>query len=224
MKRGIARLLLRLYPSSWRQRYGIEFEALLLDTPAGWGSVLNVVCSAVVERIRSFGHPVREPDRLESWCIRAPWAMFTLPPLACLALCYALALAILWSGWHLFLPQLDSPFTKIHGWAIPYFGIGKTLFLGAPVFSGWLILLASRRLTRVSWPLIGLVLVIVAGTLASVHADRSALPAAFGHIRLTFELGTSRRWLEGQVLHAVVILTAIAIPWFSWQLRPPSLR
>jgi len=39
MKRAM-KLLARLYPSSWRERYGAEFEALLEDTnPSAWDAI-----------------------------------------------------------------------------------------------------------------------------------------------------------------------------------------
>ena len=38
--------LLRLYPPSWRRRYGEEMEALLDDTPEGAGLALDLVAGA----------------------------------------------------------------------------------------------------------------------------------------------------------------------------------
>jgi hypothetical protein len=46
-----ARLLTRLYPRAWRQRYGSEFEALLLDGQGGLQAGANVVWSAIREHI-----------------------------------------------------------------------------------------------------------------------------------------------------------------------------
>ena len=74
MKRGVARLLIRLYPHSWRARYGAEFEALLVDGGGGIRTSINVVGSALRERIfptrggsmdrnpNSFGAIVRHPS------------------------------------------------------------------------------------------------------------------------------------------------------------------
>jgi hypothetical protein len=71
-----ARLLTRLYPRCWRERYGDEFEALLLDGHGGMRTLVNVVWSALGERIsptqggkmardpRSFGAVVRNPSAL----------------------------------------------------------------------------------------------------------------------------------------------------------------
>jgi len=74
MRPAHARLLTRLYPRGWRDRYGEEFEALLLDGGSGLRTSANVIWSAVCERIlptqggkmdrdpRSFGAIVRQPS------------------------------------------------------------------------------------------------------------------------------------------------------------------
>ena len=41
------RSLVRLYPASWRARYGEEFEALLEERPLGPFDVADVLLSAV---------------------------------------------------------------------------------------------------------------------------------------------------------------------------------
>lgn len=51
MNPKLARLLTRLYPRPWRDRYGAEFEALLLEGRSGFGTFANVVWSAVYERV-----------------------------------------------------------------------------------------------------------------------------------------------------------------------------
>jgi hypothetical protein len=70
----LARLLTRLYPRRWRERYGDEFEALLLDGRGNLRAGANVVWSALCERIfptqggkmtrdpGSFGAVVRQPS------------------------------------------------------------------------------------------------------------------------------------------------------------------
>ena len=73
MKAGVARLLTRLYPRVWRQRYGAEFEALLEASPGGLRAAANVLWSAAHEHIQggnmerdpgSFGAIVRHPSAL----------------------------------------------------------------------------------------------------------------------------------------------------------------
>ncbi|WP_263352231.1 hypothetical protein [Acidicapsa acidisoli] len=51
MTPALARLLTRLYPRNWRARYGAEFEAFLQDTEGGISTAINIVCSALGERI-----------------------------------------------------------------------------------------------------------------------------------------------------------------------------
>jgi hypothetical protein len=74
MNRVPARLLTRLYPRHWRNRYGAEFEAFLEDGDSGFRMSANVVWSALCEHIfptrgrnmdqqtRSFGAMVRKPS------------------------------------------------------------------------------------------------------------------------------------------------------------------
>jgi hypothetical protein len=54
--RKLARSLIRLYPASWRARYGEEFEALLEDSSPGWAGVFDLLKGAVRMQfsVRSF--------------------------------------------------------------------------------------------------------------------------------------------------------------------------
>jgi hypothetical protein len=73
MNRRLSRLLTRLYPRTWRERYGEEFEAHLEAGPENLRTSANVVWSALRERIfptrggnmdqhpTSFGTLVKEP-------------------------------------------------------------------------------------------------------------------------------------------------------------------
>jgi hypothetical protein len=51
MNRRVARLLTRLYPRRWRERYGAEFEELLRSGDGGFRTSANVVWSALFERL-----------------------------------------------------------------------------------------------------------------------------------------------------------------------------
>jgi hypothetical protein len=74
MNRALAHALTQLYPRRWRERYGAEFEAFLLDGCGGIGTAGDVVWSAIGERIsptlggnmdtdpRSFGFIVKKPS------------------------------------------------------------------------------------------------------------------------------------------------------------------
>jgi hypothetical protein len=45
--RDVARFLIRLYPATWRARYGEEFEALLEDSSAGWPVTFDLLKGAI---------------------------------------------------------------------------------------------------------------------------------------------------------------------------------
>jgi hypothetical protein len=54
MSPRVAAFLTRLYPRSWRNRYGSEFESLLRELPGGVSVVADVVISAAIVRKRAF--------------------------------------------------------------------------------------------------------------------------------------------------------------------------
>ena len=85
-----------------------------------------------------------EQSRFQSWCARAPWAMFGLAPFVLLMAAYAVACLILWSGWKMFLPGADTPFVPIDGFAIVYFQAGRLLYFTAPILIGWTIAIHRR--------------------------------------------------------------------------------
>jgi hypothetical protein len=45
--KNIARFLIRIYPASWRARYGEEFEALLEDSASGWPVIFDLLKGAI---------------------------------------------------------------------------------------------------------------------------------------------------------------------------------
>jgi hypothetical protein len=51
MNSRLARLLVRLYPRAWRERYGAEFEQLLQDGDSSLRTSANVIGSALYEHI-----------------------------------------------------------------------------------------------------------------------------------------------------------------------------
>jgi hypothetical protein len=96
VNRTLGRLLICLYPRDWRQRYGEEFEALLLAGRGGLRTSANVVWSAFCEHIFSirggymdqptFGVIIKKPSAF------LPLAM-SLTALAMLGGAYIFALA-----------------------------------------------------------------------------------------------------------------------------------
>jgi hypothetical protein len=51
----LARLLVRVYPRAWRDRYGAEFEALLHAETGNASALANVILAALWERVRELG-------------------------------------------------------------------------------------------------------------------------------------------------------------------------
>ncbi|HXQ80110.1 MAG TPA: permease prefix domain 1-containing protein [Opitutaceae bacterium] len=164
-----------------------------------------------------------EQRQFQSWCARAPWAMFGLAPLFLLAGAYFVACLILWSGWKIFLPGTESPFVPIlDGFAIFYFGVGRMLYFAAPVLIGWgIALVAARQRLSAFWPTVGLVLVALIGATAQVHASRPAVPGAVGHVSMDLALGPSAQAASHGLLHALVILSLAALPCLVWRLQRP---
>jgi hypothetical protein len=54
MRERLIRFAGRLYPASWRRRYGVEFEALLEDASRDWRDVLDVLLGALTMQIATW--------------------------------------------------------------------------------------------------------------------------------------------------------------------------
>ena len=223
MSPSLARVLTSLYPRYWRERYGEEFEAFLQSGPSDLRTFANVVWSALWERIS----PTPELQRSEisrsfpfpSWLVRAPWAMFGLVPLFLLAGAYFVACLILWSGWRFFLPETDTPFVRIDGFAIFYFGVGRLLYYGAPILIGWGIgFVAAQQRFKAFWPGIGLILMAFLGSMAQVHASRPGSGGA-GRISMGLALGPSERGVPDFLFHSLLILAPTVLPYLLWRLQ-----
>jgi hypothetical protein len=158
-----------------------------------------------------------EQRQFQSWCARAPWAMFALAPTFLLAGAYFVACLILWSGWKTFLPGTDTPFIRLDGFEIFYFGVGRLIYFGAPILVGWGIgLIAARQRVKAVWPTVGFVLTAWTGCTARVHASRPVVPGGVGHVSMGFSLGRS---VEGSLLYALVILSLTVLPYLIWRLQ-----
>jgi hypothetical protein len=160
--------------------------------------------------------------QFHSWCVRAPWAMFSLAPVFLLAGAYFVACLILWSGWKIFLPGADSPFGggRVHGFANLYFQFGKYYYYSAPILVGWGIeLIAVRQRAKAAWPVIGLVLVAWMGATARIQASRTAVPGGLGHIYMDFALWPLVQNVHGGLFHAVMILSLTVLPYLLWRFQ-----
>lgn len=229
MNPTLACLLTRLYPRAWRTRYGLEFEAFLQSRPGGLCASANIVYSALKEHLLPTRRGnMEQPTPFQSLCARAPWATFTLAPPFLLAGAYFIACLYLWSGWHLFLPAADTPFggPRLYGFANLYFQAGKFFYFGAPILVGWAVgLTAGRQRLSAVWPTVGLVLTACMGATAQIHASRTSVPDALGHIRMNFGLWPSAQGLYDGLFHSLLILGFTLLPYLFLRRRnlPRSL-
>jgi hypothetical protein len=155
--------------------------------------------------------------QFQSISARAPWLIFGLVPLCLLASAYCAAFAILWSGWKIFLPDADTPFVRIDGLAILYFGAGRWLYYGAPIFIGWgIAFIAIRQRFTVVWPLVALILLASIGGMVRVHAGR-AVPGGVRQISMGF-IG-SLPDISYELLHVLIIFSLTALPYLIWRIQ-----
>lgn len=191
MNARLARVLVRLYPRGWRRRYGAEFEAMLEDAPGGIGTMIDVMGSALGERVlpTTGGEMVLGTSRIERLSLRAPWAMFWLAPVGLLAAAYGVALLLLSSGWRMFLPYERTPFVRVDGWGVAYFGVARFLYFWAPMLVGIAIAwMAARPGVRALWPVVGMLLIAWIGGAVQVQVSRPTLNEP-GHVGMFLAMG-----------------------------------
>jgi hypothetical protein len=188
MNPRLARLLTQLYPRAWRERYGAEFAAHLETGPGGALSAFDVVRSAVIEHLTPTVQA--EGSRLsgwQAWYVQSPWVVFGVAPALSLAAAYFVACLILWSGWRMLLPGSSTPFVRVHGFAVVYFGLGRALYFAAPVLVGWgLVLMAVRRRLRAALLVPSLTLLAWVASAISVQARISSASQGGGDIGIGF--------------------------------------
>jgi hypothetical protein len=153
---------------------------------------------------------------VRAWSVRAPWAAFGVAPIVLLAAAYFVALLILWSGWKLFLPGTASPFVRVDGFLMLYFGVGRLIYYGAPILIGWgVAIIAARQRLSALWPAVGLFLIAWIGGTARVSANRSGIPGGIEHVSMHFSLEPS--------VYAAVIFSLTALPFLLWRLQKARL-
>jgi hypothetical protein len=162
-----------------------------------------------------------EQRHFQSWFVRAPWAFFSLAPLMLLAAMYLTACLILWSGWKIFLPGADSPFVRVDGLAILYFGVGRLLYYSAPILVGWGIgLVAARQRLQALWPMAGLALIAWMSATVQIQAGQATVPGGLGHIRMNFfPFASSGQTIAETLLRALAILSLSALPFLLWRFK-----
>jgi hypothetical protein len=158
--------------------------------------------------------------RLHSLAARAPLAVFSLTPLALLAVLWFLSLCLLRLGWHLFMPGASTPFGTLgpHTVLDPrniYFQLDRALYLGAPILVGWcMVLTAARQRLRALWPIFSLTVLALLAATSHVQANRNAIPSGLGHIRVDFALRPA-----AQNEYALVVLLFALAPYLLWRLQ-----
>lgn len=218
LRAGVAPRHVRRYLSE----LGDHLSDLKMDERSAGRSPADAEAAALIRLggMDDLANAMIEKRQFRSWSNRAPWAIFSLGPLLMLAVAYFIALLILWSGWQIFLLGADTPFLRIEGFAIFYFGVGKLIYFGAPILVGWIVfLVAARQRFHVLWPIIGTTLVAFVSGAAQVRASRTAIPGGLGHIRMVFALPGSGEILLGRVVSALIVLSLGMAPYFIWRLR-----
>ena len=158
---------------------------------------------------------------LHSLSARAPWAVFSLTPVALLAALWLFSLCLLRLGWQIFLPGAVTPFGAPHGplhFFDPqniYFQLDRALYLGAPIVAGWcMFLVATRQRLNAHWPIVSLAILAALAATSHVQANRLAVPSGLGHIRVDFALRPAP-----QNEYALVVLLIALTPYLLWKLR-----
>jgi hypothetical protein len=157
---------------------------------------------------------------LRSWSARRPWATLGLAPLIALAAAWSVAFFILWSGWQMFLPGSPTPFVRIDGFAVAYFGVGRWIYFLAPFLTGWAItFIAARQRIKSLWATLGFALVALFGGAGEVQVSRPSNLTSAGHVGLTFALGPSVHNTLSGLTYGLIILSFIAAPYIIWRIR-----
>jgi hypothetical protein len=170
--------------------------------------------------VEQLAKAMTEQRQFQSWCVRVPWAAFGVAPMIVLGAAWLIALLILWTGWNMFLPGSSIPFVRVDGLPALYFGVGRSIFLSAPLFLGWAIgVVAARQRLRVEWPLVGLLLLALIGGTAQVHTSAQAVAGAARHVSLGFTLAPIVQGNPYGLLHMLMLLAAMMLPYLIWRVR-----
>jgi hypothetical protein len=211
------------------RRYLAELKDHLADLTAeeeGTGRSRADAESAALARLGDMDELAKamiEKRQFQSWCARAPWAMFGVAPCVFLAIAYFVACFYLWCGWKMFLPGAETPFGHgpagpIYGLANIYFQAGKFFYFCAPVLVGWGIgIMAARQRLKAMWPATALVLLAWMGATAQIRAGITAVPEGLGHINMSLTLSAQGQTLTGVLLHAAAIFLIAVLPYLLWR-------
>jgi hypothetical protein len=118
-----------------------------------------------------------------------------------------------------FLQGSRTPFVPIHGFAIAYFGVGRMLYYGAPLLSGWgMIVLAGRQRVQSVWPaILGLLAVALLGATGAVDVRPPVVPGDTGDVGIRFFPAALQ--FPDAAGHALLLFVLVALPYFVWRWR-----
>ncbi len=202
-----------------------DHVADLREEEVGAGKAGIEAENAALERLgnaEQLAEAMMARPELRTWSARAPWAVFGIGSVACLATAYAVACTILWTGWRIFLAGRESPFVPIHveGVAFAYFGLGRLLYFCGPVLVGWwMCVLAARQRIRLMRPAAGMAVVALIAGMVQVHVRRPAAGSAWGHVSLGLTMGSTQAAMLGQLAYAAELFVAAVLPYVIWKLK-----
>ena len=186
--------------------------------------------SAALNRLGTMDDLARamiEQRQFQSWCARAPWAMFGCVPLLLLAAAWFLALFILWSGWNIFLPEAATPFGagRVNQLVNLYFQVGRSFYFGGPIIVGWgITLLAARQRLKPIWPALGLVLIAAIGGTGRVLVHPPAVHGGLRHVSMDLTLAPGIQGSFFGLTHILVLLGISGLPYVFWRLTKAYWR
>lgn len=133
-----ARLLVRLYPRAWRERYGEELVALLDETDFGVGSMLDVLSAAVREHLKPVSNLAGPVPRMY---LRFALLDFVVPTAVTCLLGWAASIAasLLFEHYRL-LPSFQTTFSG----TVPQLAYPPSILKEIPTFH-WLPLIGMAR-------------------------------------------------------------------------------
>lgn len=200
------RMMVRLYPATWRARYGDEFEQLLLDNPPSLADRLDLARGAMDARLHpQLDGPSRVPDRRG------------LAPLAGILL-FGLAIAIAANG-----PLMRDEFGTYRegGAALPFFILAMLSLCvglyaliehlpndaGGTRAAGWVAIGAGVVWSMAPWLMaVGLVFLVSLLVLA-VGSRRAGLIGAAAEIGLAVAVA----------IPAGLFLATLFLPWYAFR-------
>jgi hypothetical protein len=164
--------------------------------------------------IEDLAHAMQARPELRSWVARAPWAAFVLAPAVALPAVMALTIAITGLFVEAHRPAADAP-PSLPGWFAPLatglYGFDNLI---VPILLGWGIARAAvRHRSRLFWPMIGALVIAVAGAASNISIEFPHGPGTHGEISFGMYLH------GGGIYRVLANLVLIGLPLLALQHR-----